>query len=58
MNEHIPKYVLKLLKGTINNKTKGVIKVKKRPSTTEHLINNVDCTNNNNFLRFKLINNC
>ena len=39
MNDHIPKFILKFIKGTTNNKKKAVTNATKRSSIAEHRIN-------------------
>ena len=57
MNEYIPKYVV-FKKWKTNIKTKTILYATKRFSIAEQLINNGNCANNYNLMRFKFINSC
>ena len=46
------------MKEKTNNKTKAVINATKISSIAKNLINNVNCANNYDLSRFKVINNC
>ena len=56
LNKHIPKCILKkIIKEKTINKTKTVVDDTKRFSIAERFINNADSANNNDLLRFKVV---
>ena len=56
--EHVAKCVKNIFEGKTNIKYAALINATKRSSISEHLVNNSECGNNYEDVRFKIVQQC
>ena len=56
--KHVPRRVKKFIEGNTNIKTAALINATRRSSISKHLVNNPECGNNYEDIRFRILQQC